>query len=103
MTPQHSLINYADDYSPLFTELTLVHKGYVDDHVPVIPSSSYTHNQNIAASTWTINHNLGFKPGGIKVFDSANAEWIGAVTYPDNNNIIISFGSAAFAGKAYLS
>lgn len=98
---QHSIINYAADYSPLFTDRSLIDKSFLVNQIIIL--GNHTHIQNTAASTWTINHNLGYKPAGIRVFDSANAEWIGAVTYPDNNNILISFGSAAFAGIAYLS
>lgn len=65
--------------------------------------TNYTHTQSIAASTWTINHNLGYKPGGIMVFDSANTPWFGSVTHLDDNTLTIDFGAAVFGGKAYLS
>lgn len=64
---------------------------------------AYLHTQSIAAAIWNINHNLGYKPGGILAFDSANEQWIGSITYVDDNNITLDFGTAVFSGKAYIS
>jgi len=50
-----------------------------------------------------INHNLGTKPGGIRVIDSGGTEWFGfTVTYTDSNNLTIVF-SNLFGGTVYLS
>lgn len=62
---------------------------------------SYVHNQPIASTTWTINHNLGFYPN-ITVVDSSGNVVEGSYSYPNETTIIASF-SGAFSGKAYLS
>lgn len=61
----------------------------------------HLHNQPIANTTWTINHNLGFYPN-ITVVDSAGNVVEGSYSYPNATTIIASF-SVAFSGKAYLS
>lgn len=64
---------------------------------------SYTHLQGVASSLWTINHNLGYKPGGIMVFDSGDTQWLGQVTHIDDNTLTIDFNGNTFGGKAYIS
>lgn len=63
--------------------------------------ANYIHNQNIAASTWTINHSLGKYPS-VSVVDSANSLVVGEVDYIDINSLTVTF-SGAFSGKAYLN
>ena len=63
---------------------------------------TYKHTQGVAATSWTIAHNLGFEPGGVAVVDSAGTEVIGTITYSSLNEIVVSF-TTAFAGKAYVS
>lgn len=60
----------------------------------------YTHTQAVAASVWTINHNLGGKPTAV-VLDSAGTQCEGTFSYPNNNQMIITF-SSAFTGTAYV-
>jgi len=68
----------------------------------VLPiSGSYIHTQSASASTWTINHNLGFNPA-VSVVDSGENVVIGDVTYITTNTLSVSF-TASFGGKAYLS
>lgn len=62
----------------------------------------YTHNQAVAAAIWTITHNLGFKPGGIKVFDTAGTQVEGDIEHLDVNTVRLTF-SSGFSGTAYLS
>jgi len=62
----------------------------------------HKHTQGTAATTWTIDHNLGYEPGGVAVVDSAGTEVVGTVTYSSTNRIVVSFTSA-FSGKAYIS
>jgi hypothetical protein len=70
---------------------------------PAGPSSaSYRHVQGVAASTWTITHNFGYKPGGLMIIDSAGTIVEGSYTFPDGNTIVATFTSA-FAGEAYVS
>lgn len=64
-------------------------------------STSYTYTQGPASLTWTIPHNLGFKPN-VTVEDSGGGIIEGDVVYTDNNNLTITF-TAASSGKAYLS
>nr|WP_293836816.1 hypothetical protein [uncultured Arsenicibacter sp.] len=63
----------------------------------------YSHVQTFASSDWAIGHNLGYKPGGIVVHDTAGNEWEPDVTYVDNNNLILHFGLSSFTGTAELS
>lgn len=62
----------------------------------------YTHVQSASADTWSVNHNLGARPGGVTVVDSGDNVVYGDVAYVDDNNLTITF-SAAFGGKVYIS
>lgn len=60
----------------------------------------YTHTQSVAASVWTINHNLNGYPTAV-VLDSAGTNCEGTFSYPSVNQMVITF-SSAFAGTAYI-
>ncbi len=67
----------------------------------------YTHHQNTASSTWTINHNTETFPNVSLKFSSSDEiyENVGAfagVKYNNNNTITITL-SAAESGYAYLN
>jgi hypothetical protein len=62
---------------------------------------SFEHNQGSASNSWTITHNLGFKPN-VTVIDSAGNIVEGEIAYTNSNSLTVSFASA-FSGKAYLS
>jgi len=62
---------------------------------------SYTHTQAAVATTWTIVHNLNFRPN-VTVFDSANSMVEGSITHTSSTQLSISF-SAGISGTAYLS
>ena len=62
---------------------------------------SYTHTQSAASATWTIAHNLNFRPS-VNVFDSAGTMVEGAVTHTNENTLTIVF-SATISGTAHLS
>lgn len=62
---------------------------------------SFTHSQYSASATWTITHNMGYKPN-VTVSDSAGTIIEGEIAYPTSNTIVLNF-SSAFAGTAYLS
>jgi hypothetical protein len=65
-------------------------------------ASYYRHYQTAAATTWSVPHNLGFRPG-VTVVDSTFDEiFPGNVHYPDDNNVTLTF-SASVGGEAYLS
>ena len=61
----------------------------------------YTFNQNAAAATWVITHNLGRFPS-VSTVDSAGSIINGAITYDNENQITVVFTSAT-SGKAYLN
>ena len=61
----------------------------------------YVFNQNVAAATWTITHNLGRFPS-VSTVDSAGSIINGAITYTSENVITVVFTSAT-SGKAYLN
>src|SRR5215813_194517 len=66
------------------------------------PVIAYRHVQASAATTWTIPHNLSFRPN-VAVVDSTGREiWPGATDYPSATSVTLTF-SAAVAGEAYLS
>jgi len=76
--------------------------GDLDEVYSAIPSLvSYTHNQAAVATTWTITHNLNFRPN-VTVFDSANTMVEGAVTHTSNTQLSVAF-SSGISGTAYLS
>lgn len=62
---------------------------------------TYRHVQGVAATVWTITHNLACRPS-VTVVDSAGTLVIGQVEYLDDNNVRLTF-SAAFGGEAYLN
>jgi len=66
-----------------------------------VSGGSFVFTQASPASTWTIAHNLGYRPN-ISVVDSAGSQVEGNTVWTDNNNLTITF-SGAFSGVAYLS
>jgi hypothetical protein len=62
---------------------------------------SYLHTQYSASATWTITHNLGYRPN-VTVSDSAYTIIEGDIEYPNSNTIVLKF-SSSFSGTAYLS
>ncbi len=61
----------------------------------------YTHTQASASATWTINHNLGFRPE-VAVTDAGGNERCGSVSHTSNNQTVIRFATA-LAGFARLT
>jgi hypothetical protein len=54
------------------------------------------------ASVWTIPHNLGYRPPGVRVKDSGGRDWYGwSITDVDLNTVAITVG-VAIAGTAEL-
>lgn len=54
------------------------------------------------ASVWTIPHNLGYRPPGVRVKDSGGSDWYGwSITDVDLNTVAIDVG-VAIAGTAEL-
>jgi hypothetical protein len=63
---------------------------------------SYVHTQNVASSSWSVTHGLGFIPN-ITVIDSAGSVVEGSYTYSEDGNTVTLSFSSPFSGKAYLS
>ena len=63
---------------------------------------AYTHVQGVAASDWHIEHDLGYRPGGIVIIDTAGTTVEGDVEHIDENVLELHF-TAPFTGNAYLS
>lgn len=78
----------------------ITYDAVTDEWVPA--PVRYTHVQAAASTTWSVTHNLGARPGGVTVVDSADTVVFGDVSYLSDNALTISF-SAAFGGKAYIS
>ncbi len=60
-----------------------------------------THNQGVAASTWTFVHNLGYHPA-VTTFMNDGTQFMATVTHPDLNTSVITL-AAAISGYAYAS
>lgn len=67
----------------------------------IIKNSRYQHFQGVAASVWTINHNLGWKPS-VTVVDPSLNVIIGDVEYINENSLTVSF-VGSLSGYAYLN
>jgi hypothetical protein len=63
--------------------------------------SKYTHTQGSPTTTWSITHNLGYKPN-VAVVDTSDTVCFGDIDYTNDNAIVVTFAQS-FAGKAYLS
>lgn len=61
----------------------------------------YHHDQMVASDTWTVAHNLGYRPN-VTVSDSAGTTVEGQIAHVDTNNLILTF-TASFAGSADCS
>jgi hypothetical protein len=78
-------------------------KGDKGDNGDVqIEDLSYVHTQNVASSSWSVTHGLGFIPN-ITVIDSAGSVVEGSYTYSEDGNTVTLSFSSPFSGKAYLS
>lgn len=62
---------------------------------------NYVHTQNVASSTWVIEHNLNKYPA-VSIMNSAGDEVVGEVFYDNTNQVTIKF-MGAFKGKATLN
>lgn len=65
--------------------------------MPISPVRDHTHTQSEANTTWTINHNLGFKPvAQVVVLNAGSDEVIlpKSVTHPTVNQTVVTFSVA---------
>lgn len=63
---------------------------------------AYHHVQNMPSTTWVIRHNLGYFPGGVSLFDSADRFFWAPWQHQDKNTLIVTL-SAPVAGQADIS
>jgi hypothetical protein len=63
-------------------------------------AKSYVHQQEAAATTWTINHNLGYRPSA-ELMDAGSREIDGDVYHPTVNQTVVLF-NVPVAGTARL-
>ena len=64
-------------------------------------TTAYVHTQASPATTWTINHNLGFRPS-VELLDSGSQEIDGAIAHPTINQTVVTLTSAT-AGLSRLT
>jgi hypothetical protein len=62
--------------------------------------SAFTFTQASPATTWTINHNLGYRPV-VELFSAGGVEMIAEVVHTTVNQVVVSF-VVATAGSARL-
>lgn len=67
---------------------------------PAGSGASYVHTQSVAATTWTINHNLGYRPS-VELLDSGSQEIDADVSHPTINQTVVTLIPAS-AGLARL-
>ena len=64
-------------------------------------TANFTHTQSIAAASWTVNHNLGFKPA-VKALTLGGVEVLAEVIHTSINQLMIYF-DLPLAGQAICS
>ena len=64
-------------------------------------SGGYVFTQSTPSTTWTINHNLGFRPS-VELLDTGSQEIDGDVAHPSINQTIVTLNPAT-AGLARLT
>ena len=65
-------------------------------------ATTFTFTQASSSAAWTVTHNLGYRPGGVSIVDSAENVVMGDIVHSSDNELVINF-SSAFTGKAYIS
>jgi hypothetical protein len=64
------------------------------------PGSAYVYLQVTPSTTWTINHNLGYRPS-VELLDAGSQEIDGQVFHPSVNQTVVILNPAT-AGSARL-
>lgn len=67
---------------------------------PGADATAYVHQQPSASATWTINHNLGYRPS-VELLNTGSQEIEGDVVHTSVNQTVVTFTSAV-AGQARL-
>lgn len=65
------------------------------------PGTSVEVVQSTPSTTWTIVHNLGYRPAGYTIYDTADTIYEAQATYVDDNTMQFDF-SSAIAGRVVL-
>jgi hypothetical protein len=60
---------------------------------PGAAAQGYEHTQSSAATTWTVNHSLGYRPI-VEVFTSGGVLLWGQVTHTSVNQFTVNFNTA---------
>ena len=90
------------DITPVVTPITSYSYATQAYVATVVASThTFTFDQQSPATTWSITHNLGFKPS-VFVVDTSDTVCFGDIEYTSNNALTVTF-QQSFAGKAYLS
>jgi hypothetical protein len=63
---------------------------------------SYTHTQSVAATTWTVIHNMGRIPSIVVINGVNGNSVIGRISHIDNNTAVIHL-KPAMAGTAHCT
>ena len=63
--------------------------------------TAYTFTQSTPSTTWTINHNLGFRPS-VELLDAGSQEIDGQIAHPSVNQTVVTLNPAT-AGVARLT
>lgn len=71
------------------------------DVIPIEFAQSYRHIQSSNSATWTITHNLGFRPS-VTVIDLDGDVVNGDISYDTNNQLTLTFAQS-IKGEAYLN
>ena len=71
------------------------------DGAPGPSGAGYTHTQSVASTTWTINHNLGYRPS-VELIDAGGNEFSAEVAHPSLNTAVVTI-KVAVAGTARLN
>ena len=64
-------------------------------------TSAYVFTQSTPSTTWTINHNLGFRPS-VELLDTGSQEIDGQIAHPSVNQTVVTLNPAT-AGLARLT
>ena len=57
---------------------------------PAGPSGAgYTHQQPVPDTTWTINHNLGFRPA-VELYDTGSQEFQADIAHLNENTVVVT-------------
>jgi hypothetical protein len=81
ITPDELVVD--TDFLPIALTLDL-------NSAPSASVPQYRHNQTVASSIWTINHNLGYNPV-VQAYNSGSQEIVGDIIHISTNQVVINF------------